>query len=87
MESDEQKRKEIEDINKIVNPAILETKVDELGLSRRVTKALGCVKITTLGELIGHTPNELCQLRQFSRASLNQVKTKLEEYGLALKNK
>ncbi len=55
-----------------------------LELSVRASNCLESAKITTLGDLVRLTEDELLQLRSFGRTSLSEVTQKLTELGLRL---
>jgi len=59
--------------------------LDQVELSVRARKALDSLKIRTLGDLTHHTEGELLGCRNFGQTSLNEVRERLAEYGLRLK--
>ncbi|MBX3385950.1 MAG: tetratricopeptide repeat protein [Phycisphaeraceae bacterium] len=63
----------------------LEKPVSEMNLSVRARKALQLLNIQTLGDLMSHTEAELMGVKNFGATSLNEVKEKLVEFGLALR--
>jgi DNA-directed RNA polymerase subunit alpha len=65
--------------------AVLGKAVNEMNLSVRARKALQLLNIHTLGDLITHTEAELLGVKNFGATSLTEVKAKLLEYGLALR--
>ncbi len=65
---------------------LLEMSVTDLQLSVRARKCLSRLGITTVGELISKTADELLAVRNFGVTSLSEVRTKLAELGLSLKN-
>lgn len=60
--------------------------IAELNLSVRARKCMTRLGITTVGELITRTPDELLQTRNFGVTSLNEVRQKLGELNLSLRN-
>ena len=66
--------------------ALLDKPVSELGLSVRSRKCLSRLGIVTLGELVSRTPDELMSVRNFGVTSLNEIRAKLAEYDLKLRN-
>lgn len=65
--------------------AALAKPVSDLQLSVRARKALQLLNIQTLGDLASHTEAELMGVKNFGATSLAEVKQKLTEYGLALR--
>ena len=64
---------------------ILETPIEELELSARSFNCLRRAGIQTVGDLVEKTEEELSKVRNMGKKSLEEVKTKLAELGLALK--
>jgi DNA-directed RNA polymerase subunit alpha len=65
--------------------AVLNKPVSELNLSVRARKCMNRLNITTLGELVTRTSDELLEAKNFGITSLNEVKEKLGQYGLKLR--
>lgn len=65
--------------------ATLNKPVSELNLSVRARKCMNRLNITTLGELVIRTSDELLEAKNFGITSLNEVKEKLTQYGLKLR--
>lgn len=63
---------------------ILSRGVDELELSVRAVNCLETAEITTIGDLVKKTDQEMLKYRNFGRKSLNEIKEVLSEMGLAL---
>jgi DNA-directed RNA polymerase subunit alpha len=63
---------------------LLATPVDELELSVRSSNCLKAANLRTLGELVIRTDQEMLKYRNFGKKSLQEIKEKLEEYGLSL---
>ncbi len=67
------------------NEAILNKPVGDLGLSVRARKALQMLNIQTVGDLAARTEAELLGVKNFGTTSLVEVKEKLGENGLGLR--
>lgn len=67
------------------NEAVLAKSVADLSLSVRARKALQLLNIQSLGDLVAHTEAELMGVKNFGATSLTEVKDKLVEYGLSLR--
>jgi DNA-directed RNA polymerase subunit alpha len=63
---------------------ILSRGVDELELSVRAVNCLETAEITTIGDLVKKTDQEMLKYRNFGRKSLNEIKDVLSEMGLTL---
>jgi DNA-directed RNA polymerase subunit alpha len=61
-------------------------RVKDLGFSVRTFNCLRKVGITTVGELITHSESDLMAIKNFGRKSLTEVKEKLAEMGLSLRD-
>jgi DNA-directed RNA polymerase subunit alpha len=59
--------------------------VSELDLSVRSRRIVDLLKIRTIGDLSSKTEAELLACPNFGQTSLNEIKTKLDEYGLSLR--
>lgn len=64
---------------------VLKTRIDSLQLSTRTLNALSDAGIRTVGGLIQKTEEGLLDLEGFGEKGLNEVKSILADYGLALK--
>lgn len=64
---------------------ILDTPIEELELSARSFNCLKRAGIQTVGDLVEKTEEELSKVRNMGKKSLEEVKAKLAELGLALK--
>ena len=64
----------------------LETAIEDLDLSVRSYNCLKRANINTVGDLTEKTEEDMMKVRNLGRKSLDEVKKKLEEYGLELKN-
>jgi DNA-directed RNA polymerase subunit alpha len=59
--------------------------IEELNLSVRSYNCLKRESINTVGELIQRTEQELTDIRNFGQKSIDEVKAKLDELGLSLR--
>ncbi len=66
--------------------AAIEQTISDLQLSVRSRKCMSRLNITTVGELITKTPDELLGSKNFGVTSLNEIRGKLAEIGLRLRN-
>ncbi len=66
--------------------ALLAKSISDLNLSVRARKCMTKLGIQTVGELIVHTGDELMECKNFGVTSLNEVREKLAEFNLKLKN-
>jgi DNA-directed RNA polymerase subunit alpha len=67
------------------NEGVLGTPVEQIEFSVRCRRALETLKVRTLGELAAKTEAELLACKNFGQTSLNEVKQRLAEYGLKLR--
>lgn len=63
-----------------------EKRIKDLDFSVRTLNCLRKVGIATVGELVAHAESELMAIKNFGRKSLNEVKDKLAEMGLSLRD-
>lgn len=68
------------------NEAMLAKPVSDLGLSVRARKALQILGVQSLGDLAARTEAELMGVKNFGATSLDEVKEKLTEHGLGLRD-
>ena len=68
------------------SPDPLKRPVTELDLSVRSRRIVDLLKIRTIGDLSSKTEAELLACPNFGQTSLNEIKTKLDELGLALRS-
>ena len=66
--------------------AKLEMTVADLNLTVRSRKCLSRLGITTVGELVAKSADELLTVRNFGVTSLNEIRAKLTEVSMALRN-
>ena len=69
----------------VSNDGVLATLLEHIEFSIRARRALEGLKMTTLGELISKTDAELLACKNFGQTSLNEVRQRLAEYGLSLR--
>lgn len=79
------RRKLLDQLKGSGNEAVLNKPVGDMQLSVRARKALQLLNIQTLGDLVSHTEAELMGVKNFGATSLTEVKEKLHEYGLKLR--
>lgn len=60
--------------------------VSDLNLSVRARKCMARLGISTIGELVQRTPDELLATKNFGVTSLNEIRQQLAELGLKLRN-
>ncbi len=65
----------------------LDLAIEELDLSERPRNCLKRAQINTVGELVLKTEDDLLAITNFGQKSLDEVLAKLDERGLALRNK
>ena len=66
------------------NENFLKVKLVDTDLSVRALNCLKWLDITTLGDLIKRSPNDLWAIRNFGRKTMNEINNLLDEYGLKL---
>jgi len=64
---------------------IIDKKIPELNFSIRTQNCLKNANIRTVGDLIKKTEIELCETRNYGKKSINNIKDKLKELGLSLR--
>jgi len=65
---------------------VLEMSIEELDLSVRSFNCLKRAGINTVEELIKKTEEDMMKVRNLGKKSLEEVKSKLAEYGLSLRS-
>ncbi len=65
---------------------ILSKSIAELELSVRASNCLRAANISTIGQLMEYSKQDLLNIKNFGRKSLNEILEKLKLYGLALKD-
>lgn len=66
--------------------AAVQMPISDLNLSVRSRKCMARLGITTVGELLVRTPDELLSAKNFGVTSLNEIRNKLSEVNLKLRN-
>jgi len=66
--------------------ALLDRPITDLNLSVRARKCMSRLGLTSLTELVQRTADELLSSRNFGVTSLNEIRAKLNEAGLKLRN-
>ena len=66
--------------------ALLDKPISDLNLSVRARKCMTRLGIQTVGDLVNRTGDELLECKNFGVTSLNEVREKLTELNLKLKN-
>ncbi len=69
----------------VQNEGVLGTPIDRLGFSIRVRGALEILRLKTVGDLVAKSEAELLACKNFGQTSLTEVRSKLTEYGLTLR--
>lgn len=65
--------------------ALISRPIADLNLSVRARKCMIRLGVTTIGELIRHTGDELLECKNFGVTSLNEVREKLTAHGIKLR--
>ena len=65
--------------------ALLDRPISDLSLSVRARKCMVRLGLTTIGELVRRTPDDLLECKNFGVTSLNEVREKLTTHGLKLR--
>ncbi len=60
--------------------------ISELDLSVRSRRIVDLLKVKAIGDLANKTESELLACPNFGQTSLNEIRTKLDEFGLALRS-
>ncbi len=66
--------------------ALLSKSINELNLSVRARKCLTKLGIQTVGDLVSRTGDDLLECKNFGVTSLNEVRERLTDFSLKLKN-
>lgn len=69
----------------VANEGVLATPIEQVELSIRARRAIDGLKVATLGELAAKSEAELLGCKNFGQTSLNEIRQKLTEYGLHLR--
>jgi DNA-directed RNA polymerase subunit alpha len=65
--------------------AVLNKPVSELNLSVRARKCMNRLGISSIGDLLQRTPDELLEVKNFGQTSLTEVRERLDQMGLKLR--
>lgn len=65
---------------------ILATRVEDLNLSIRAARTLENLGVQTLGDLVQRTEAEMLACKNFGQTSLNEIRERLSEHGLSLRD-
>lgn len=82
VEFEEEKQESSEEDNRLRK--LLNMSVNEIELSVRAANCLNNANLTTVGELAMKSEHEMLKYRNFGKKSLNEIKAKMEQLGLAL---
>jgi DNA-directed RNA polymerase subunit alpha len=74
---------EEEDVSE--DDGVLATPIAQVEFSVRARRVLDVLKVKTLGDLAGHSEAEMMSQKNFGQTSLNEMRQKLGEYGLAFR--
>ncbi len=85
MREDAATRAALERARRSANQEVLNKPIDELELTVRSRKCMDNLNIKTIGELVSRSEAELANAKNFGRVSLNEIKKRLAEIGLSLK--
>ena len=65
--------------------ALIERPISDLNLSVRARKCMTRLGLTTIGELIRKSGDDLLECKNFGVTSLNEIREKLQQTGLKLR--
>ncbi len=68
------------------SPELLAKSIGEIELGVRARKCMEMMGIRTVGDLVSRSELDLCQAKNFGRVSLNEIKKRMAELGLSLKD-
>ncbi|RPI59183.1 MAG: hypothetical protein EHM48_09275, partial [Planctomycetaceae bacterium] len=68
-----------------VSDGVMSTPIDRVDFSIRAKRALENLNLKTLGDLAKKSEVELMACKNFGQTSLNEIRQKLSEYGLTLR--
>jgi len=80
------RREVAETLKGTVDDAVLNKPIGSLELSVRARKALQLLNVQTLGDLASRTEAELMGIKNFGQTSLEEIKNRLNEFGLHLRS-
>ena len=64
----------------------MEQPISDLNLSVRARKCMSRLNISAIGELLSRSPDDLLSTKNFGVTSLNEIRAKLADVGLSLRN-
>jgi len=67
------------------NEGVLATPIEQIEFSVRARRALETLRLKTLGDLVSKSEPELLACKNFGQTSLNEVRQRLGEYGMKLR--
>jgi DNA-directed RNA polymerase subunit alpha len=67
------------------NEGVMATPLEHVEFSVRARRALETLKLKTLGELASRSESELMACKNFGQTSLNEIRQRLAEYGVKLR--
>jgi len=76
---------EVEESATVDNEGVLGIQIEQIGFSVRARRALQGLDLTVLGELAAKSEAELLGCKNFGQTSLSEVRERLAEYGLSLR--
>ena len=82
----EEEKGESETITVASKEELFSKSISELELSVRASNCLRAANITTIGELMQYTKQDLLNIKNFGRKSLTEIIDKLKLYGLTLRD-
>lgn len=82
----EEEEKESDTVKIASKEEILSKSISELDLSVRASNCLRAANITTIGQLVEYSKQDLLNIKNFGRKSLNEIIESLKVYGLTLKD-
>lgn len=66
--------------------SVFDNPITDLNLSVRARKCVSRLGLSSIGELMNRTPDDLLSVRNFGVTSLNEIRQQLAEMGVALRN-
>ncbi len=84
IEAEGLQKKEVEDYSDVA--ADYSMSIDDLGLQSRSYNALNREGIRSVGELVARSEADLLDIRNFGAKSIEEIKHKLAEMGMTLKD-
>jgi DNA-directed RNA polymerase subunit alpha len=69
----------------VIDPDVLKTRIEELGLSVRTVNALSAANIRTLGGLAKKKESEILEISGLGVKGMQEIKKALSSFGIELK--